>query len=317
MEILKAGILVIGDEILSGRTHDTNSNFIAKKLNDSGISLEEIKVIKDQKTVIIKNIKSFKNKYNYVFTTGGIGPTHDDITAESISEALNLRYCFHDEAYRILENYYPKGEFNIGRKKMAKMPENAELIVNPMTGDILAMSTLPSFNPNKYYDYEIEHYKNKIISDSYEPGSTFKIVALSGILDLDIHNDEDKFYCENGETTLINRKKLRDHEPHEFLNISEIFTYSSNIGMSKIVTDLESKDFYKYCKLYGFGTKSGISLSDEASGNIRGLDNWSKTSKIYLSIGQELSVTNLQLAMAYAAIANGYEPSYSKISPAI
>ncbi|PPR49470.1 MAG: CinA-like protein [Alphaproteobacteria bacterium MarineAlpha5_Bin5] len=133
MEILKAGILVIGDEILSGRTHDTNSNFIAKKLNDSGISLEEIKVIKDQKTVIIKNIKSFKNKYNYVFTTGGIGPTHDDITAESISEALNLRYCFHDEAYRILENYYPKGEFNIGRKKMAKMPENAELIVNPMT----------------------------------------------------------------------------------------------------------------------------------------------------------------------------------------
>ena len=179
------------------------------------------------------------------------------------------------------------------------------IIVNPMTGDILAMSTLPSFNPNKYYDYEIEHYKNKIISDSYEPGSTFKIVALSGILDLDIHNDEDKFYCENGETTLINRKKLRDHEPHEFLNISEIFTYSSNIGMSKIVTDLESKDFYKYCKLYGFGTKSGISLNDEASGNIRGLDNWSKTSKIYLSIGQELSVTNLQLAMAYATIANG------------
>jgi len=179
------------------------------------------------------------------------------------------------------------------------------IIVNPMNGDILAMSSLPSFNPNKYYDFEIENYKNKVISDSYEPGSTFKIVALSGILDLNIHNDEDKFYCENGETTLINRKKLRDHEPHEFLNISEIFTYSSNIGMSKIVSDLDQKDFYKYCKLFGFGTKSGIPLKDEASGNIRELNHWSKTSKTYLSIGQELSVTNLQLAMAYATIANG------------
>ena len=75
--------------------------------------------------------------------------------------------------------------------------------------------------------------------------------------------------------------------------------------MSKIVNDLNSKDFYKYCKLFGFGTKTGISLKDESSGNIRNLNNWSKTSKTYLSIGQELSVTNLQLAMAYAAIANG------------
>ena len=75
--------------------------------------------------------------------------------------------------------------------------------------------------------------------------------------------------------------------------------------MSKIVADLDSKDFYKYCKLFGFGTKSGITLKDESSGNIRDINNWSKTSKTYLSIGQELSVTNLQLVMAYAAVANG------------
>ena len=131
MAILKAGILVIGDEILSGRTHDTNSNFIAKKLTESGISLEEIKIIHDHKETIIINIKEFHKKYDYVFTTGGIGPTHDDITSESIAEAFNLKYCFHDEAYKILENYYPAGQFNEGRKKMAKMPEGAKLVFNP------------------------------------------------------------------------------------------------------------------------------------------------------------------------------------------
>ena len=133
MTIFKAGILVIGDEILSGRTQDTNSHFIAKKLTESGILLEEIKIIQDSKKIIIKNIKEFSKKYNYVFTTGGIGPTHDDITSESIAQAFDLKYCFHKEAYRILENYYPKGEFNEGRKKMAKMPENAKLIDNPLT----------------------------------------------------------------------------------------------------------------------------------------------------------------------------------------
>ena len=134
MEILKAGILVIGDEILSGRTHDTNSNFIAKKLTESGISLEEIKIIHDHKETIIINIKEFNKKYDYVFTTGGIGPTHDDITSESIAEAFNLKYCFHDEAFKILENYYPAGQFNEGRKKMACMPTDANLILNPTSG---------------------------------------------------------------------------------------------------------------------------------------------------------------------------------------
>ena len=134
MEILKAGILVIGDEILSGSTHDTNSNFIAKKLTESGISLEEIKIIHDHKETIIINIKEFHKKYDYVFTTGGIGPTHDDITSESIAEAFNLKYCFHDGAYKILENYYPAGQFNEGRKKMACMPTDANLILNPTSG---------------------------------------------------------------------------------------------------------------------------------------------------------------------------------------
>ena len=133
MNSFTAGIIVIGDEILSGRTQDTNSNFIAKNLLNEGIKLEEIIVIKDDKKTIIDKVINYSGKYSYVFTTGGIGPTHDDITSESISEAFNLEYVLNQDAFKILDNYYPKGEFNISRQRMAKMPKGSELILNPMT----------------------------------------------------------------------------------------------------------------------------------------------------------------------------------------
>ena len=133
MTLFTAGILIIGDEILSGRTQDTNANFIAKNLTTSGIKLEEIRVIQDQKTFIIDSIKLFSKKYNYVFTTGGIGPTHDDITSESLAEAFNKKYEINNEAFKILEKYYPEGEFNKSRQRMAKMPNDVQLIYNPIT----------------------------------------------------------------------------------------------------------------------------------------------------------------------------------------
>ncbi|MDC0195007.1 competence/damage-inducible protein A [Alphaproteobacteria bacterium] len=133
MTILTAGIIIIGDEVLSGRTKDVNSNYIANKLIKAGIQLDEISVIHDSSEVIIEKVLEFHEKYTYVFTTGGIGPTHDDITSKSIAIAFNQKYCFHSEAFKILEKYYPKGEFNLGRQKMAKMPEKASLILNPLT----------------------------------------------------------------------------------------------------------------------------------------------------------------------------------------
>ena len=133
MTLLTAGILIIGDEVLSGRTQDTNSYFIAKNLTSSGIKLEEIKIISDQKEHIISSVKLFSKNYSYVFTTGGIGPTHDDITSESLAEAFNKKYEINKEAFNILEKYYPKGEFNISRQRMAKMPSDVQLIYNPMT----------------------------------------------------------------------------------------------------------------------------------------------------------------------------------------
>ena len=133
MSSFTAGIIVIGDEILSGRTQDSNSNFIAKSLLKEGIKLEEVVVIKDDKQTIIDRVINYSQKYSYVFTTGGIGPTHDDITSESISEAFNLDYEVNKDAFKILDNYYPKGEFNESRQRMAMMPDGSELILNPMT----------------------------------------------------------------------------------------------------------------------------------------------------------------------------------------
>ena len=133
MSLYTAAILIIGDEILSGRTIDTNSNFIAKNLLKSGIKLEEIKVIQDQRKIIINNVKRLSNKYSYVFTTGGIGPTHDDITSESISIAFKRKFLINKEAFKILEKYYPKGEFNKSRQRMAMMPQNVKLIHNPIS----------------------------------------------------------------------------------------------------------------------------------------------------------------------------------------
>ena len=131
---VNAAILIIGNEILSGRTQDTNTTTLAKWLNSIGVVVNEVRVIPDIKNTIVETVNILRKSNNYVFTTGGIGPTHDDITAESISKAFNLNYEIHKEAYKILEAYYKPGEFNEGRQKMVWMPRNAKLILNPTSG---------------------------------------------------------------------------------------------------------------------------------------------------------------------------------------
>ena len=179
------------------------------------------------------------------------------------------------------------------------------IILDPYTGDIIAMASIPDFNPNKYYKYDIENYKNKVISDSYEPGSTFKIIPVLASLKNDENSLNKKYYCENGSYNLTKKNKLHDHEPHDTLSLENIFVYSSNIGISKTVSDLESLDIYKLCKNFGFGSKTGLPFVNESKGKLRDLNDWSKTSKTYISIGQEIGITNMQLALAYCAIANG------------
>ena len=149
---INAAILIIGNEILSGRTQDLNVLFISNWLNiNCGICVSEVRIIPDIEKKIIYNILSLSKKFKYVFTTGGIGPTHDDITALSISKAFKTKYNFNKEAYTILENYYGVENFNEARKKMAKMPSGSKLIYNPSSAapgfvikNVLCLPGVPS-----------------------------------------------------------------------------------------------------------------------------------------------------------------------------
>ena len=149
---INASILIIGNEILSGRTQDKNIAFISNWLNSNcGISTDEVRIIPDKEKIIAENILNLSKRFNYVFTTGGIGPTHDDITAMSISKAFDVKYEYHKEAFAILEKYYGKNKFNDGRRKMAKMPRGAKLIYNPSSAapgfkikNVLSLPGVPS-----------------------------------------------------------------------------------------------------------------------------------------------------------------------------
>ncbi len=141
---VNAAILIIGNEILSGRTQDTNTVTLATWLNSIGVKVNEVRVIPDNEQIIIDTLNILRKENSYVFTTGGIGPTHDDITASSVSKAFNLKYEIHEEAFKILKAYYKPDEFNEGRQKMVWMPKNAELILNPTSG-------APGFSVNNVF----------------------------------------------------------------------------------------------------------------------------------------------------------------------
>ena len=128
-----AALLLIGDEILSGRTQDLNLAHIARRLNDVGVKMREARVVPDIEAEIVAALNALRARYTYVFTTGGIGPTHDDITADSIAAAFGVACGYHPEAYAMLEANYPPGEFTEARKRMARTPVGATLIRNPMS----------------------------------------------------------------------------------------------------------------------------------------------------------------------------------------
>jgi molybdenum cofactor synthesis domain-containing protein len=139
-----AAILIIGDEILSGRTADSNSHYIARFLGALGIDLKEIRVVPDVEEAIVSGLNALRHGHDFVFTTGGIGPTHDDITADAVAKAFGVGIGYHPEAYALLEARYPPGQFNEMRKRMARIPEGASLVKN-------TVSTAPGFHIGNVY----------------------------------------------------------------------------------------------------------------------------------------------------------------------
>ncbi|UTW56579.1 molybdopterin-binding protein [Kordiimonas sp. SCSIO 12610] len=130
---VKAALLIIGDEILSGRTQDKNTSYIATWLNEAGIQLSEVRIVPDIEDEIVHAVNRLRAKYDYLFTTGGIGPTHDDITAEAMGAAFELPVHNHPEAYARLLAYYGEENFTDARQRMTRVPEGGELIENPVS----------------------------------------------------------------------------------------------------------------------------------------------------------------------------------------
>lgn len=176
------------------------------------------------------------------------------------------------------------------------------LVMEADTGKVLAMANYPTFNPNSYSRYSLNELRNRVVADSFEPGSTFKVFTIAAALDAGVIKANDVYNCENGNYRIINRV-IHDDHPHSSLSISEIIKYSSNIGSAKIGFKMGEERMSAYLRNFGFGGRTGIDLPGEASGYLK--RNWYKIDLATISFGQGVSLSTVQLASALSAIANG------------
>ena len=214
-------------------------------------------------------------------------------------------YLTIDKSYQlILEDELRKGVEQYGAVS------GTGIIMDPNTGEVLALTNIDDFNPNEYWKYNDFQRRNRAITDTYEPGSTFKSFTIASLIDQKLCRLTEKLYVENGKYKYQN-VNIRDSHPFNSLSVVEIFEQSSNIGVAKLVQRIDDEKYFKYLRGFGFGNSTSITLPGETAGRLRKPNEWSKISKAYLSFGYEISVTPLQLAAAYCALVNGgvlYEP---------
>lgn len=177
------------------------------------------------------------------------------------------------------------------------------IVIRPRTGEILALATLPNYDPNNPGSATADARRNRVITDVAEPGSTFKIVVVSGALNDRTVSLADTFDCEHGHFYYAGRP-LHDHQSYGVLSVENIITKSSNIGAAKIGIKMGENRLYEYIRDFGFGARTGIPLQGEVSGIFHPLKSWSKVSIAQIPMGQGIAVTRLQMAMAMCAIAN-------------
>ncbi|QQS34926.1 MAG: transpeptidase family protein [Ignavibacteriales bacterium] len=188
------------------------------------------------------------------------------------------------------------------------------VMMDPNTGEIIALSSIGDFDPNKYWDYSDSERRNKVITDTYEPGSTFKAISMSALIDQNLVNDKTLVFGENGKYRYKNVNITDTHE-NGWLNPSGVMEQSSNIGMAKLAQKLDEEIFYKYIRGFGFGNYTSINLPGEVKGRLKKPTEWNDITKAFVSFGYEISVTPIQMAAAYCAIVNGgilYQPQLIK-----
>jgi cell division protein FtsI (penicillin-binding protein 3) len=186
----------------------------------------------------------------------------------------------------------------------AKGDAGTAVFMNPNTGEILAIANYPQFNPSDYTRYSFDDSRDRAITDVFEPGSTFKIVTASAALEEGIEKPNDMIFAENGRYVLYGRPII-DFERAGWITFRRALELSSNIAFSKVGMKIPPDKFYRYARDFGFGAPTGIELPGELSGDLEKPYEWSKVSEPFMSFGYEVMATSLQMAAAYAAIANG------------
>jgi len=178
------------------------------------------------------------------------------------------------------------------------------IVENPHTGEILALTNRPTFNPNIRKEIKNDALKDRAVSDIYEPGSTFKMVTISAGLEEKITRPDEMFDCQMG-SIVINGMRIRDSRPHGMLSVADIIAESSDVGAIKVALRLGDERLYKYIRAFGFGQRTGIELPSETAGLTKPVERWSRVSIGAISMGQEIGISALQLASLISTIANG------------
>jgi len=217
-----------------------------------------------------------------------------DMTFENCDLILTIDEVIQYFAERALEKAVAKSQAKAG----------TIIVMDPQTGQILAMADRPTFNPNQYRNHPPAFWRNRAITDSYEPGSTFKVIMAAGVLEEGLLRPEDRIYCEMGGISLKGFF-IKDYKKYGWLTFSQVLENSSNVGAIKAGTRLGKDRYFNYIRSFGFGAKTEIELPGEAQGILREPKDWSAISLGAISMGQEVSVTPIQLLTAFCTIANG------------
>lgn len=218
--------------------------------------------------------------------------------SEKVKNGSDLYLTINREMQKVLEEELSKGVQN------SNASNGMGIIVEPNTGEILALANCPTFNPAEYSTSTIFERRNRSVTDMYDLGSTFKVVTLAGVLENGVAKPNDMLYAENGTYQVMN-VKFNDTQPHNNLTVSEAMEYSSNIAFVKLAHLLGPEELFKYVRNFGFGNRTGIDLPGETSGDLGKLKKMDKLTSYFVSHGYSIGISPIQLIMSYASAING------------